>query len=274
MSYYVGRKILCDAMKDYFTRFAFKNTSLQDFIVCLETAAAAEAKEDLKISEWANTWLTTAGANTLEVDFSGINYETGQGSIKVKQGYPSVGDKIYHSQALKLWLVNKKEDGTLEEVEQHYMLKAEEETVIMENCENMRPVAALVNSGAQGYCRVVFDERSIEYFLANVSSIKSQADRTYIWQTLYDHVRLIKVSPAKYVKCVIDHVSSETEQRTLAMIIGQTSSAVNTLLEAEERDALTNALFEVLLKHCMNQQEQSLRNLLVGNFLDFATTKE
>lgn len=61
------------------------------------------------------------------------------------------------------------------------MLKAEEETVIMENCENMRPVAALVNAGAQGYARLVFDERSIEYFLANISSIKLQLDRTYIW---------------------------------------------------------------------------------------------
>lgn len=157
MSFYVGRKILCDAMQQYFTKFAYKNTMLKDFIECLETAAAKEGKQDLKISEWADTWLTKSGANTLEVDFSGIDYETGQGSIKVKQGYPNVGDNIYRSQALKLWLVNKKPDGSLEEVEQEYMLKAEEETVIMENCENMRPVAALVNSGTQGYARVIFD---------------------------------------------------------------------------------------------------------------------
>lgn len=77
MSFYVGRKILCDAMEDYFSKYAFKNTSLNDFIVCLEAAAAKEGKEDLKISEWSNSWLTKAGANTLEVDFSGINYENG-----------------------------------------------------------------------------------------------------------------------------------------------------------------------------------------------------
>lgn len=53
------------------------------------------------------------------------------------------------------------------------MLKPEEETVILENCENMRPVAALVNSGAQGYARVIFDAKSIEYFLTSISSIKS-----------------------------------------------------------------------------------------------------
>ena len=53
------------------------------------------------------------------------------------------------------------------------MLKAEAETVVMDNCENMRPIAVLVNSGTQGYARVVFDQKSIDYFLANISSIKS-----------------------------------------------------------------------------------------------------
>jgi aminopeptidase N len=84
MSYYVGRKILCDAMKDYFTKYAYKNTQLNDFLVCLEAAAVNEGKQDLKICEWADTWLTKSGINTLEVDFSGINYETGQGTLKVK----------------------------------------------------------------------------------------------------------------------------------------------------------------------------------------------
>ena len=40
MSYYVGREILCAAMKDYFTKYAYKNTSLDNFIECLETVAA------------------------------------------------------------------------------------------------------------------------------------------------------------------------------------------------------------------------------------------
>jgi len=43
--------------------------------------------------------------------------------------------------------MNKKEDGTFEETEHPFMLKAQGETTIIENCENMRPVAALVNSG-------------------------------------------------------------------------------------------------------------------------------
>ena len=31
-------------MKDYFTKFAYKNTSLNDFLQCLEAAAAQQNK--------------------------------------------------------------------------------------------------------------------------------------------------------------------------------------------------------------------------------------
>lgn len=57
---------------------------LKDFLVCLEEVARKEGKDDLKIADWASSWLTKSGINTLEVDLSGINYETGQGTIKVK----------------------------------------------------------------------------------------------------------------------------------------------------------------------------------------------
>jgi len=57
------------------------------------------------------------------------------------------------------------------------MLKAEEETIVMEDCQDMRPVAALVNSGNQGYVRTVLDDDSLKYFLDNIPSIKSKVDR-------------------------------------------------------------------------------------------------
>jgi len=97
MSHYVGRDILRDAMKEYFTKFAYKNTELSDFVQCLENAATKFGKTDLGIAAWTESWLTKAGANELQVDFGGIDYNTGQGSIKVKQSYPCAGDKAYHS---------------------------------------------------------------------------------------------------------------------------------------------------------------------------------
>lgn len=143
----------------------------------------------------------------------------------------------------------------------------------MENCENMRPVAALVNASNQGYARVILDNSSIEYFLANISSIKMQADRTQTWQVLHDHVRMCKVSPADFLKCVIEHISNESEQRTLSMIIAKTAYVMANFLEQDQKEALSEQLFNVLLKHCLNQQSQSLRNLLINNLLGFATSQ-
>lgn len=84
MSFYVGRDILCGAMKEYFTKYAYKNTELSDFVQCLEDEATKLGKTDLGIKAWTESWLTKAGVNELLVDFSGIDYNTGQGLIKVK----------------------------------------------------------------------------------------------------------------------------------------------------------------------------------------------
>jgi len=97
LSHFVGRDVLCGAMKEYFTKFAYKNTDLSDFVQCLEDEATKLGKIDLGIKAWTESRLTKAGVNELLVDFSGIDYATGKGSIKVKQSYPCAGDKEYHS---------------------------------------------------------------------------------------------------------------------------------------------------------------------------------
>lgn len=148
--------------------------------------------------------------------------------------------------------MNKKEDGTLEEIEQPFMLQAQEETVIIENCQNMRPVAALVNSGNQGYARVLLDDSSIQYFLDNISSLKSQADRTQTWGILDDHVRMCRVSPAAFIKAVVDHIGAETEQRTLFFIIGKVEYILLNFIEDGQKGTVSEQLFDVLLKKCQD----------------------
>jgi hypothetical protein len=45
--------------------------------------------------------------------------------------------------------------------------------LILDNCKDIKPLAALVNSGNLGYARAILDERSIGYFLKNISKVKS-----------------------------------------------------------------------------------------------------
>ena len=49
MSYFVGEDVLKLGMKEYFTKYALKNTTLKDFVECLQNAAVTLGKEDTDI---------------------------------------------------------------------------------------------------------------------------------------------------------------------------------------------------------------------------------
>lgn len=48
------------------------------------------------------------------------------------------------------------------------------------------PKAVLINANNKGYCRVLFDESSKVFFLQNLSKVKSNLNRSYLWRALYD----------------------------------------------------------------------------------------
>ena len=60
-------------MHEYFTKYALKNTTLPDFIECLEKASKMFGDKDVDIQAWTNSWLTKAGANEIKADISGLD---------------------------------------------------------------------------------------------------------------------------------------------------------------------------------------------------------
>lgn len=55
----------------------------------------------MDIQGWANRWLTKAGVNSLNADFSQINGE-GNGTLKITQNMPIIGDAVLKEQVLNV----------------------------------------------------------------------------------------------------------------------------------------------------------------------------
>lgn len=55
---------------------------------------------------------------------------------------------------------------------------------------NKIPCAILVNGNLKGYCRTVLDKESLEFFLGNLSKVKDDLNRSYIWRTLWDNLKI------------------------------------------------------------------------------------
>lgn len=72
------------------------------------------------------------------------------------------------------------------------------------------PVAVLPNSSNKGYCRVVLDHASIEHFVAHfMESHVNTYNRTYLWRILFDHIKMKKMHPNKFLEIVITNLIHE-----------------------------------------------------------------
>ena len=82
-----------------------------------------------------------------------------------------------------------------------------------------KPSAILVNGNIKGYCRTVLDQDSLQFFLANLSKVRDDLNRSYIWRTLWDNLKIKVLTGEQFLQCVLDHFLPETEEYTMPVII-------------------------------------------------------
>lgn len=70
-------------------------------------------------------------------------------------------------------------------------------------------VVAMVDANCKGYCRVILDQDSLEFFLENLNIVDT-LNRCYLWQILFDHVHMLKISPMDYLTAVNTHLMDES----------------------------------------------------------------
>ena len=80
----LGYDVIKKGLHQYFEKYQWKNTTLPDFVGCLQEAyESSENKSmgpDFNFTDWCDTWLNTSGINVLEpvVEFDGDTIKTFQ----------------------------------------------------------------------------------------------------------------------------------------------------------------------------------------------------
>jgi aminopeptidase N len=66
----IGHQTVGAGLKKYFATYEWKNTTLPDFVECLQWACDQSGDKsmgaDFNFTEWCDTWLKTSGINILE----------------------------------------------------------------------------------------------------------------------------------------------------------------------------------------------------------------
>ena len=228
---HVGRDNFISGLRTYFAKHAYKNTELSDLITELEATSGKD------LTAWVDTWLRTAGVNTLRpiVQLDGDNYL----SVAVKQEVPPmpVGSKELRPHNLFIGLFDL-HDGTLVRRESIEVNIAGELTEIKEFAGKKSADLLLINDHDQSYAKLRFDERSVKTMQSYEGRLDDSLARGLIWASLWDSTRDGELAASDYINIALNTLKGETDISMITATFMQMDTAIWAYVAPQNRDAI------------------------------------
>ncbi len=200
---YVGTEEFLRAMRVYFRRHEYGNTTLADLL----RALAEESGRDL--SHWSAQWLETAGINTLRADFT-LDEQGRYASFAVLQGSAEPGGGPLRDHRLAIGLYNA--DGA--KVVRSGQVEIDvtgARTEVPELVGVLQPDLLLINDDDLTYGKVRLDERSLATVIGRVADIDDPLPRALCWGAAWDMTRDGEMPARDYVALALAGIEGETE---------------------------------------------------------------
>jgi aminopeptidase N len=232
---HVGRPQFIEGLQKYFAKHAWGNTTLKDLLVELESASGR------KLDAWVNTWLLTAGVNTLrpQLEVDGDTYK----SIVISQESPLVpqGSKELrpHRLAVGLYDVSAGSLNLRKTIELDVVGAS---TVVTELAGEKTADLLLINDRDLSYAKLRFDERSIATLKKYLGRLNDPLARAVTWAAIWDMHRDAEISSADFIEIALSGLAGETDDAIVNIVIGQLGTSV----EGYSSDANRNKYREQL----------------------------
>ena len=232
---HVGRDNFIAGLRKYFAKHAYKNTELSDLIIELEAACGKD------LTAWVNTWLRTAGVNTLRpvIKLDGDKYA----SVSVKQEVPPlpVGSKELRPHRLYVGLFDVKGDALVrrESIEVDI---AGELTEIKELAGKNAADLLLINDHDQTYAKLRFDDRSVETMKKYLGQLDDSLARGLIWASLWDSTRDGELAASDYITIALNALKGESDISMITATFMQIDTAIWAYVAPKNREAIRLAV--------------------------------
>ena len=225
---FVGRNVLQKGLAAYVTKFAYKNSTLDDLVQCLKDSVQEHGTgKEGNFSEWTNDWLKKSGVNTLKLDWSNA------GTLDIVQGFSKFGDKQLRSQRIDVLLMFDDKSSIVlknimvEKAERTQdilsQVSAEIRTAFKTKCQGPNDkVYGLVNANNKGYCRVLMSEQELIYF-GQIMDQLDTVNRCYVWRILFDHVKMGQLKIENFWSIFFDKIKSETNEEVVLYLLQKIS---------------------------------------------------
>jgi len=265
---HVGRDNFIAGLQKYFTKHAFKNTTLEDLLSELTVTSGRDLKP------WVSTWLQTAGVNTLRpaLEIENDKYK----SVSVTQEVPTmpVGSSELrpHRMAVGLYDLVGDKIALRKSVE---LDVAGSKTVVSELAGEKVADLLLINDRDLSYAKVRFDDRSIATLKAHLGKIDDSLTRALCWSAAWDMLRDAEINATDFIDIALAGLAGEDDIATVTIIANQLVTAVEFYSFPSKRDSarlkVGNA-FEAMLRDAKAGSDHQLQ--FARNFTSFASSAE
>ena len=265
---HVGRDNFITGLQKYFTKHAFKNTTLDDLLIELTQASGKD------LTSWVSNWLQTAGVNTLRplLEIENDSYK----SISVIQEAPTmpVGSTQLRPHRLAIGLY----DLTGESITLRKSVEldvAGDKTVVAQLVGEKVADLLLINDRDLSYAKIRFDQKSITTLKAHLGKITDSLTRALCWSAAWDMLRDSEISATDFIEIALTGLSGEDDIATVTTIGNQLATAVELYSAPTKRDSarlkVGNA-YEKMLQQAAAGSDLQLQ--FARNFTSFASSAE
>jgi aminopeptidase N len=265
---HVGRDNFIEGLRKYFTKHAFKNTTLDDLLNELTQTSGRDLKP------WVSTWLQTAGVNTLRpiLEVENGSYK----SVAVAQEVPTMpaGSKELrpHRMAVGLYDLVGNKIALRKSVELDVVGA---KTTVAELTGQKVADLLLINDRDLTYAKIRFDDRSVATLKTHLGKIEDSLTRALCWSATWDMLRDAELSATDFIDIALAGLPNEDDIATVTIIANQLITAVELYSAPSKRDTarlkVGNA-YEQMLRAAKPGSDHQLQ--FARNFTSFASSAE
>jgi aminopeptidase N len=255
---YVGRDAFLEAARRYFKRHAYGNTTLADLLSVLRETSGRD------MAEWSRAWLETAGVNSLTPQ---VLYDA-EGRITelsvAQTADPAFPELRPHRVAVGLY--RRGVGGALERYARAETDVAGPSTVVAELAGQERPDLVLVNDEDLTYCKIRFDEASLETLRAHLGDLTDPLARALAWSAVWNLTRDGLMPARDYLDLVLRFAGRESDIGVLQSLHQQARTALTHYVAPDTRTEAARTQAEGALRELRYAEPGSGHQLAWARF--------
>ncbi|MFF2625728.1 aminopeptidase N [Kitasatospora griseola] len=254
---YVGRDAFFEGARRYFKKHAFGNTVLGDLLDALEETSGRDLRS------WSAAWLQTSGVNTLtpEVTYDAEGRIT---ELAIRQD-----GEVIRPHRIAVGLYDLAEDSALRRTDRYELDVTGARTVVADAAGRSLPALVLLNDDDLTYCKVRFDERSLETLRTGLGDLTGETGlaRALAWSAVWNLTRDGLMPTRDYLDLVQRFAGRESDIGVLQSLHQQAGTALELYADPARRAEYGTALAEVALRELAQAAPGSDHQLAWARFL-------